>query len=65
MQADPKFVGTGDFRLSVASTLIDAGVDDPSGGLAEVDLDGAPRIDAATADLGAYESSYVFIDGFE
>ena len=62
---DPEFVGNGDFRLSVFSTLIDAGVDSPPGGLASVDLDGAPRIDATAADLGAYESSYIFVSDFE
>ncbi len=65
LQVDPEFAGNGDFRLSAFSPLIDAGVDSPPGGLASVDLDGAPRIDATAADLGAYESSYVFVDGFE
>jgi len=65
VHADPKFVGSGDFRLSVASTLIDAGVDNPPGDLTTVDLDGAPRIDPAAVDLGAYESSYIFVDSFE
>ncbi len=65
LNVDPEFVGDGDFRLSVFSTLIDAGVDSPPGGLASVDLDGAPRIDATAADLGAYESSYIFVSGFE
>lgn len=64
-QADPLFAGAGDFRLSAASPLIDAGTDDPSGGLAAADLDGAPRHDGTAVDLGAYESSYVFGDGFE
>jgi hypothetical protein len=65
MNVDPEFVGNGDFRLSVFSTLIDAGVDSPPGGLASVDLDGAPRIDATAADLGAYESSYILVSDFE
>jgi hypothetical protein len=65
LNVDPGFVGNGDFRLSVFSTLIDAGVGSPPGGLASVDLDGAPRIDATAADLGAYESSYIFVSDFE
>ena len=65
LHVDPQFVGNGDFRLSVASLLIDAGADGPPGGLATVDLDGAPRIDATAVDLGAYESSYIFVDSFE
>ncbi len=65
LNIDPEFVGKGDFRLSVFSTLIDAGVDSPPGGVASVDLDGASRIDATAADLGAYESSYIFVSDFE
>ena len=65
LNIDPEFVGNGDFRLSVFSTLIDAGVDSPPGGVASVDLDGAPRIDATAADLGAYESSFIFVSDFE
>jgi hypothetical protein len=65
LQVDPEFAGNGDFRLSAFSPLIDAGVDSPAGGLVGADLDGSPRIDSAAVDLGAYESSYVFVDGFE
>jgi hypothetical protein len=65
LQVDPEFVGNGDFRLSAFSPLIDAGVNDLPGGLASVDLDGAPRINATATDLGAYESSYIFVSGFE
>jgi len=61
----PDFAGVGDFRLSRSSQLINAGLDDPAGGSASVDLDGAPRIDGPAIDLGAYESSYLFADGFD
>ena len=65
LQVDPLFVGEADFRLSASSSLIDAGVDNAPGGLGSVDLDGSPRIDAEAVDLGAYESSYIFVSGFE
>jgi hypothetical protein len=65
LNVDPVFVGAGDFRLAPLSLLINAGVNDPAGGLAGFDLDGAPRLDGIAVDLGAYESSYVFSDGFE
>ena len=65
LQVDPQFSGNADFRLSASSPLIDAGVDTPPGGLGNLDLDGSPRIDAATVDLGAYESSYIFVGDFE
>lgn len=65
LSVNPAFVGNGDFRLSPSSALIDAGVGDPAGGLASVDLDGAARVDGEAIDLGAYESNYIFTDGFE
>ncbi len=65
LQVDPDFAGSGNFRLSAFSLLIDAGVVDVPGGLGSVDLDGSPRIDAAAVDLGAFESAYIFVDGFE
>jgi hypothetical protein len=65
LQVDPSFVGNGDFRLAGVSPLINAGIDDPPGGVAEADLDGAPRLDGSAVDLGAYESSYLFGNGFD
>jgi hypothetical protein len=61
----PGFVGGENFRLAPSSTLIDAGTSQPRGGLSGVDLEGAQRVDGATLDLGAYESNYVFVGGFE
>lgn len=60
----PEFSDAGNFRLSPSSPLIDAGVDAIAGASA-VDLDGAQRVDGAAIDLGPYESSYIFVDGFE
>lgn len=62
----PGFISETNFRLSPDSALINAGVINPPGGLAAVDLDGAPRIDASAVDLGAYETSgRIFGNGFE
>jgi len=65
LSVDPGFIGGADFRLASSSPLIDAGVSNPGGGLSGVDLDGAQRVDGLTLDLGAYESNYIFVDGFE
>ncbi len=65
LNVTPGFVGAANFRLAPASPLIDAGVGNPIGGLSGVDLDGAQRVDGATLDLGAYESNYILVDGFE
>jgi len=65
LHVDPLFSASDNFRLAPDSSLIDAGSNDPAGGLTDVDLDGAPRVDAATVDLGAYESNYIFVSGFD
>jgi len=62
---DPLFVGPTSMRLSSSSPLINVGTLAPGpGGLSLVDLDGAPRVDSAAVDIGAYETSYIFVDGF-
>ena len=65
LSVDPAFTDDADFRLARTSPLIDAGANDVPGSLAGIDLDGSPRIDHSTVDLGPYESSFVFADGFE
>ena len=52
--ADPLFVSTNDFHLQPGSRCINAGTNlaGMSGG---TDLDGNPRIDNGTVDIGAYE----------
>jgi hypothetical protein len=64
---DPEFADAehGDFRLFATSPLIDAGLQDPAGGLTATDLDGAPRTQGVRVDIGAYESGIVFQNGFD
>jgi len=64
LNVSPGFSAAGNFRLSPSSPLIDAGVD-AHAGPSDLDLDGAPRVDGAAIDLGPYESSYIFVAGFE
>ncbi|MFK8016793.1 MAG: choice-of-anchor Q domain-containing protein [Gammaproteobacteria bacterium] len=52
---DPLFSGPGNFSLSPASPLIDAGTS-AAPGVSSVDLAGAPRFQGAAIDLGALET---------
>ena len=52
IQADPKFVGDGDFRLQVGSPAVDAGT---AAGAPPVDMDGVLRPCGAGVDMGAFE----------
>ncbi len=53
--ADPEFLdpSAGDYRLAPSSPAVDAGAITPSSG--EADAAGAPRLQGASVDLGAYE----------
>ena len=61
IDADPAFAFADDYHLASESPCIDAGTNDPAGGLPPDDFDGNPRpLDGdgdsvATADMGAYE----------
>jgi hypothetical protein len=63
VDADPQFVGAGDYRLQATSPAIDAGV--PTS--ASRDHDGIQRPQAEGWDIGAYErpDPPLFADGFE
>jgi hypothetical protein len=65
LHVEPGFAGPGDYRLSSQSLLVNKGENTPPGGTSNVDLDGAQRIADAMIDLGAYERSGVFTNGFE
>lgn len=65
---DPLFVDpeSSDYHLGAGSPAIDAGENDPPGGLGGADLDGLPRIVNGVVDIGMYESGEaLFFDGFE
>jgi len=65
LSVDPRFLGTNDFHLLADSPLLDIGSNAPLGGLTTLDLDGLPRVQSGTVDLGAYEFSLLFRNGFE
>ena len=54
-----------DFELARSSPLVDAGDDDPPGGLSDADLAGKPRVIGPHVDIGAYENDRLLADGFE
>lgn len=57
--------GLFNFHLSSHSALVNAGLDNPPGGMTAVDLDGNPRVQLPHVDIGAYEGDFVFYDGFD
>ena len=67
---DPLFVDPGppifNYHLDVGSPGVDAGNNSPPGGLGLTDLDGRPRVENGTVDIGCYEGAgLLFYDGFE
>lgn len=63
--ADPRFVGAANYRLSKGSPARNSGVNSVSGGTTAVDFALAPRLRGGRIDRGAYEFDEFFIDGFE
>ncbi len=65
VQADPSFVGAGDFRLRSDSPARDAGNTALTADI-PLDLDGAQRVVGAAVDIGAWEvGDAIFADGFD
>lgn len=69
---DPSFAdpANGNYTLLPGSAAIDAGTNDPAGGLRGFDLAGNPRPYNGVADIGAYEfqgvpNDRIFADGFD
>jgi parallel beta-helix repeat protein len=58
---DPSFIGGGNYRLQSISPCINTGTNSPPGGLPSSDLDGLPRIQNVTVDMGAYEYPYTLL----
>ena len=54
--ADPLFVGSGDYHVQSGSPCVDMGVD--AGNLPALDLGGNPRVLGTGVDIGAYESMF-------
>ena len=62
----PKFIGSGNYRLSADSPLLAVGTLAPPGGLPTIDLAANPRTFDGTVDLGAYErGNEIFGNGFD
>jgi len=55
INADPVFVGGGDYHLQSTSPCINKGTNTPSGGLPSTDKDGNPKIINGLVDIGTYE----------
>ncbi len=60
----PGFV-LGGYRPGAFSPLVNAGLNTPPGGLLATDLDGYVRIQGPAVDIGVYETSVLFADGFD
>ena len=69
LSVDPQFADCGflciGFELERGSPLVDAGVDDPAGGMTATDLARKPRTIGPHVDIGAYENDLLFADGFD
>ncbi|HET6546696.1 MAG TPA: right-handed parallel beta-helix repeat-containing protein [Rhodanobacteraceae bacterium] len=63
---EPEFApGLLNLHLAAGSALVNAGIDDPDGGIGNLDFDGAARRQGAHVDIGAYETDVLFFGGFQ
>lgn len=60
LSVDPAFDGILSVRPSPGSPLVNAGLDNPYGGIGSVDLSGATRLVGRHVDIGAYETDVLF-----
>lgn len=65
VSVDPQFVSTTSPRLKRSSSLIDAGLNTPIGGLVTPSFDGGPRLIGPRVDIGAYELDVLFTSSFD
>lgn len=69
LNVDPQFAECGflcfGFELERGSPLVDAGIDEPVGGMTATDLARKPRTIGPHVDIGAYENDLLFADGFD
>jgi hypothetical protein len=65
LNVDPQFAGFFGNALSPSSPLVNAGKDNPPGGVGGCcDPVGQPRVQGAHVDIGAYETDVLFRNGF-
>jgi len=65
LHLDPQFIAPQNWHLTYVSPMVDAGTIAAIPGLPTTDLDGNPRVDNGKVDIGAYESSYIFVSNFD
>lgn len=65
LSVDPQFNGLLSVTPAPGSPLVNAGLDNPYGGIGNVDLAGKPRLVGQHVDIGAYETDVLLRNGFQ